>query len=110
MVSKPYASLRRQVTRHVIHWPFMTTRADFDGRVALITGAARGLGREAAERLAARGASVAVNVRDPKRATALARELGDRALAVPGDVTDTPGTMIETVLERYGRLDILVNN
>src|SRR5690349_6893515 len=59
-------------------------RHDFDQRVALITGAARGLGRAAAERLLARGASVAVNVRDPKHAEALARELGDGAFAVPG--------------------------
>jgi len=83
---------------------------DFHGRVALITGAARGLGRAAAERLLARGASVAVNVRDPERAESLARELGDRAFAVPGDVTDDPHVMIERVLERFGRLDILVNN
>ena len=76
----------------------------------MITGAARGLGRAAAERLVSRGASVAVNVRDPKRAEALARQLGDRALGVPGDVTDAPDTMIEQVLERFGRLDILVNN
>jgi len=85
---------------------------DFDGRVALITGSARGLGRAAAERFLARGASVAVNVRDPKRAEALARELGDRAFAVPGDMTDpgAPEAMVKKVLERFGRLDILVNN
>jgi len=85
---------------------------DFDGRVALITGAARGLGRAAAERLIARGASVAVNVRDKKRADALARELGERALAVPGDVSDpgAPETMVGTVLDRFGRLALLVNN
>ena len=86
--------------------------SDFDGRVALITGAARGLGRAATERLIARGASVAVNVRDQERADALARELGDRAYAVPGDVTDAdaPDAIVKEVLERFGRLDILVNN
>ncbi|MGE5178541.1 MAG: SDR family NAD(P)-dependent oxidoreductase [Bacteroidota bacterium] len=85
---------------------------DFDGRVALITGAARGLGRAAVERLIARGASVAVNIRDPKRADALARELGDRAFAAPGDVADpgAPEAITKMVLERFGRLDILVNN
>jgi NAD(P)-dependent dehydrogenase (short-subunit alcohol dehydrogenase family) len=87
-------------------------RIDFEGRVALITGAARGLGRAAAERLVARGASVAVNVRDRLRAEALARQLGDRAFAVPGDVTEpeAPDTLTNAVLERFGRLDILVNN
>jgi 3-oxoacyl-[acyl-carrier protein] reductase len=85
-------------------------RNDFDGRVALITGAARGLGRAAAERLLVRGASVAVNVRGQERADALARQLGDRALAVPGDVTESPEALVGQVLERFGRLDILVNN
>ncbi|HEX5030134.1 MAG TPA: SDR family NAD(P)-dependent oxidoreductase [Candidatus Eisenbacteria bacterium] len=83
---------------------------DFEGRVALITGAVRGLGRAAAERLLARGASVAVNVRGAERADALARDLGDRALAVPGDVTEAPEVLVAKVLERFGRLDILVNN
>ena len=80
--------------------------------MALITGAVRGLGRAAAERLLARGASVAVNVRDPERAEALARGLGDRALAVPGDITDpgAPDAFVARVLDRFGRLDILVNN
>jgi len=89
-----------------------TSPNDFQGRVALITGAARGLGRAAAARLRARGASVAVNVRDPKRVDALARELGDGALAMAGDLADpgAPDKVVAAVLDRFGRLDILVNN
>ena len=61
--------------------------ADFAGRVAVVTGAGRGLGRAAAARLHERGASVAVNVRDRERAEAMAKKIGERAFAVPGDVT-----------------------
>ena len=56
--------------------------ADFAGRVAVVTGAWRGLGRAAAARLHERGASVAVNVRNRERAEALAKEIGERAFAV----------------------------
>lgn len=85
---------------------------DFTGRVAIITGAARGLGRAAAERLHERGAAVAINVRDPARAESLAAALGDRALAVPGDVTGPgiPDRIVQRTLDRFGRVDILVNN
>jgi NAD(P)-dependent dehydrogenase (short-subunit alcohol dehydrogenase family) len=87
-------------------------RLDFKGRVAIVTGAARGLGRAAAERLHERGASVVVNVRDAERANALAESLGDRALAVSGDITDDgmPEEIARRTLERFGRIDILVNN
>src|SRR5881409_2637414 len=61
---------------------------DLTGRVAMITGAWRGLGRNAAARLHERGASVAVNVREENRANEVASTLGPRALAVPGDITD----------------------
>lgn len=85
---------------------------DFVGRVAIITGAARGLGRAAAERLLERGASVAINVRDPQRAEMVVRELGERSLAVPGDVgaDGVPAELARRTLERFGRIDILINN
>ena len=90
----------------------MPTSQDFAGRVALVTGASRGLGRAAAARLVERGASVAINVRDRARAEAIAAELGDRAFAVPGDITaaGVPDALVSQVVARFGRLDILVNN
>jgi NAD(P)-dependent dehydrogenase (short-subunit alcohol dehydrogenase family) len=85
---------------------------DFTARVALITGAARGLGRAAAERLHQLGASVAVNVRDAARAEAVAAPLGSRGLALAGDVTapGLPEQLVARTLDRFGRLDIVVNN
>jgi NAD(P)-dependent dehydrogenase (short-subunit alcohol dehydrogenase family) len=85
---------------------------DFTGRVALITGAARGLGRATAARLLERGASVAVNVRGAERAEAVARSLGERALAVAGDIAKAgvPNDIVRRTLDQFGRLDILVNN
>jgi NAD(P)-dependent dehydrogenase (short-subunit alcohol dehydrogenase family) len=85
-------------------------RRDFEGRVALVTGAARGLGRAAAALFIERGAAVALNVRDAARAEEVAGALG--AFAVPGDLTadQVPERIVDRVLERYGRLDILVNN
>jgi NAD(P)-dependent dehydrogenase (short-subunit alcohol dehydrogenase family) len=85
---------------------------DFTGRVAIVTGAARGLGRAVAARLQERGASVAVNVRDPGRAASVARELGERALPVAGDVAAAgmPDEIVRRTLDRFGRVDILINN
>jgi 3-oxoacyl-[acyl-carrier protein] reductase len=90
----------------------LSTAYDFAGRVAIVTGAWRGLGRAAAERLHERGASVAVNVRDPQRAGELARAIGERAIAVPGDVAapGVPEEIVRKTVERFGRVDILVNN
>jgi 3-oxoacyl-[acyl-carrier protein] reductase len=85
---------------------------DFTGRVAIVTGSSRGLGRAAAARLHERGAWVAVNARDAARADEVAASLGERALAVPGDITSggVPETIARRTIERFGRIDILVNN
>src|SRR6187549_27763 len=85
---------------------------DFAGRVAIVTGAARGLGRAVAARLHERGASVVVNVRDAARAEQVAREIGEHARAVPGDVAspDGPESIVRHTLELFGRIDILINN
>ncbi len=85
---------------------------DFSGRVAIVTGAARGLGRAIAQRLYERGAAVAVNVRDRGRAESVAQSLGERAMAIAGDVAaeGVPEAMVEATLARFGRVDILVNN
>jgi 3-oxoacyl-[acyl-carrier protein] reductase len=70
------------------------------------------LGRAAAERFYELGAAVAINVRDRKRAESLAATLGDRALAVPGDVArpGVPEAIARQTIDRFGRIDILVNN
>ena len=81
------------------------------GRVALVTGAARGLGRAAAERLQAAGAKVALNVHRPEQ-VAVAAGIGAEVLVLPGDIssTQTVRDLIAAVLDRFDRLDILVNN
>ena len=85
---------------------------DFAGRVAIVTGAVRGLGRAVAARLHERGASIAVNVRDAARAEKTARGIGERARAVAADVAapDGPESIVRQTLELFGRIDILINN
>src|SRR3954452_22933417 len=85
---------------------------DFAGRVVIVTGAWRGLGRASAQRFHERGASVAVNVRDRARAEEAAAAIGDRTFAAPGNVA-APGVAEEIVrltVERFGRIDVIVNN
>jgi 3-oxoacyl-[acyl-carrier protein] reductase len=87
-----------------------------EGKVAIITGASRGIGRAIADRLAAAGAAVVVNHRasaEQAAGTVAAIEsAGGRALAVQADVGSVAGVrrLVETAVDRLGRLDILVNN
>jgi 3-oxoacyl-[acyl-carrier protein] reductase len=84
----------------------------FTGRVVLITGASRGLGRATAELFLKEGARVAVNVRTRERAETLASQLGEGARAVPGDIRkpEIVQRIVDQTIDRLGRLDILVNN
>ena len=85
------------------------------GRIALVTGASRGIGACTAEFLAGRGARVAVSARTLSDLENLAAKIarnGGEAIAIPCDVTDQDQVekMVQTVVQKWGRLDILVNN
>jgi 2-deoxy-D-gluconate 3-dehydrogenase len=84
-----------------------------EGRVALVTGAAGGLGAAYAAALAEAGADVAVHDRTPVDETCQrVRALGRRAAALSGDVTDprAPERLVQETLQALGALDIVVNN
>src|SRR3954468_1954677 len=86
-----------------------------DGQVALVTGAARGLGREISLALAHAGADVALGLRDVSTAGDLAEEIeaiGRRALRLQMDVTDLDqvARAVDDAVAGLGRIDILVNN
>jgi NAD(P)-dependent dehydrogenase (short-subunit alcohol dehydrogenase family) len=93
----------------------MTSPFDLTDRTALVTGAARGLGRAIALALADAGADVALGLRDEAEDGGLAAEIasrGRRALPLPMDVTDLEQsrTAIDRTVSEFGSLDILVNN
>jgi 3-oxoacyl-[acyl-carrier protein] reductase len=86
-----------------------------EGKVALVTGAGRGIGLRLAHRLASEGARVVVNDLDPEEAEAAARSLrekGSAAIAHPGNVAhqDFPSGFIARALAEFGDIHILVNN
>ena len=89
---------------------------ELSGRVAIVTGAGRNIGRGIALELAAAGAAVAVNVRSNRaEAEALVKEIeanGGRALVAIGDVVDPAAVaaMVQATLKSFGRIDYLVNN
>jgi NAD(P)-dependent dehydrogenase (short-subunit alcohol dehydrogenase family) len=85
------------------------------GKVALVTGGARGIGAALARALAEAGADVAITTRDAARsspALAMLQEIGVRAIALDTDVTDADAvrSMVERVTAELGAIDVLVNN
>ena len=85
---------------------------DLNGRVALVTGAARGIGLETARALHARGASVALLDLDQKQAEAAAGSVGERTLAISTDVTDESAVRlaVDAVTTEFGGIDVVVAN
>lgn len=86
-----------------------------DGKIAIVTGAGKGIGREAALAVAAEGAIVAAVARtlsDLNETVKMIEEAGGSAIALSHDLTE--GTevqaMVDAIMDRYGRIDILVNN
>jgi NAD(P)-dependent dehydrogenase (short-subunit alcohol dehydrogenase family) len=93
----------------------MTT--DFTGKVALVTGASRGIGLAIAAELARGGAAVTISSRKADQITAAAEQLrgdvpGARVLAVPANTgsDEDRATVVNRTVEEFGRLDILINN
>lgn len=84
----------------------------FEGKVALVTGAARGQGEEEARRFVAEGAQVVVTDVLDDELHVVAKDLGDRALAMRHDVSSEAAwsEVVTAALERFGRVDVLVNN
>lgn len=89
-----------------------TTTHSMQGRIALVTGASRGLGLEVARTFISQGASVVITGRDAGNVAKAAASLGPQAMGVAADVGDAAqvAALFSKIAERFGRLDVLINN
>jgi NAD(P)-dependent dehydrogenase (short-subunit alcohol dehydrogenase family) len=90
----------------------MTALKRLEGKVAIVTGGASGIGAATCRRLVEEGASVGIGDLNGAGAEALAKELGDAAIGIEFDAGDVASIeqLVATTVERFGRLDILHNN
>ncbi|QJQ31443.1 SDR family oxidoreductase [Sphingomonas lacunae] len=90
----------------------MSAEGEFAGKVAVITGGGRGLGKAFGEALAARGATVVLIDLDGKVAAAAAAGMGGRAVGLNGDVADEAGmaALMDRIAAEHGGIDLLINN
>src|ERR1700761_3863915 len=83
-----------------------------EGKAAIVTGSARGIGRATAELLASHGARVLVNDVDAEAAAQTAAELDGETAVFAGDLTEdgVPEALVQKAVDEFGQLDIVVNN
>jgi 3-oxoacyl-[acyl-carrier protein] reductase len=83
-----------------------------DGKVAIVTGSARGIGRATAEILSQHGAKVLINDLDVDAAEQTANEIDGETLVFAGDLTKegVPDQLVQAVIDHWGKVDILINN
>jgi 3-oxoacyl-[acyl-carrier protein] reductase len=86
--------------------------ATLDGKVAIVTGSARGIGRATAELLCEQGAKVLINDLDADAAEQTSQEIAGETLVFTGDLTQpgVPDELVQKVVDEWGSVDVLVNN